>query len=334
MYTMEERKKSMKRNVCAMLAGFCMDMLFGDPSALPHPICWIGGLIAKTEKILRKYLPKTEKAEKCGGIFLIFVILLVSLTIPAIFLYFIGFFGILPVFLLETIICWYMLATKSLKKESMAVYKKLKQNDLKGARKAVSRIVGRDTQNLTKEGVTKAAVETVAENTTDGVVAPLFYMTMFGPLGGVFYKAVNTMDSMVGYKNEKYIYFGRYPAKLDDIINYIPARLSALFMILSAKLLGYHSKDSFKIWRRDGRNHASPNSAQTEAACAGALGIQLAGDAWYFGKKYKKPFIGDKKREIVSEDIQKANRLLYTTAMIAVFAFSVAGVLLGKKRID
>ncbi len=322
----------MKKNVFAMVAGFCLDMAFGDPAALPHPICWIGNLIEKTEKNIRNCIPSTKKAEKCGGFFLICVILLLSLSIPAIFLYFIGFLGAIPLFLAKAVICWYMLAAKSLKKESMAVYEALKQNHLKKARNAVSRIVGRDTQNLTREGVTKAAVETVAENTSDGVVAPLFYMTFFGALGGVFYKAVNTMDSMVGYKNEKYIHFGAYPAKLDDIVNYIPARLCAFFMMIGAGLLGYDSKESFRIWKRDKRNHASPNAAQTEAACAGALGIQLAGDAWYFGKKYEKPFIGDKKREIVPEDIKRANRLLYGTAILSVVAFSIVGMVLGNEK--
>lgn len=168
----------------------------------------------------------------------------------------------------------------------------------------------------------------MAENTSDGVIAPLFYMTFFGTLGGVFYKTVNTMDSMIGYKNDKYIHFGMCAAKLDDIVNYIPARLSAFFMCCAAYLLKYDGKNSFKIWMRDKRNHASPNSAQTESACAGALGVQLAGDAWYFGKRYQKPFIGDKKRNIEVEDIKRANQLLYTTAIIAVVVFSATAMLL------
>lgn len=316
----------MKKNVIVMLSGFCLDMFFGDPSGNIHPICGIGFLISKAEHILRNYFDKAEKEEKRAGMFLVVFVLTITLSITALLLLFVRFLAKWAVFFTEIILCWYMLAMKSLKKESMAVYTELNKNDLKSARKAVSRIVGRDTQNLTKEGVIKATVETIAENTSDGVVAPLFYMTFFGALGGVFYKTVNTMDSMVGYKNEKYIHFGKYVALLDDIVNYIPARLSAIFMCCAATLLKYDGKNSFKIWIRDKRKHASPNSAQTEAACAGALGIQLAGDAWYFGKKYQKPFIGDKKRNIEVEDIKRANKLLYGTSIIAITVFSAFAV--------
>ncbi len=318
----------MKKNVIVMLSGFCLDMLFGDPSNNVHPVCGIGFLISKTERILRNHFDKTKKEEKKAGMFLVTIVLTITLSITALLLFLMKSLGKWAVFFMETVLCWYMLAMKSLKKESMSVYAELKKGDLKSARKAVSRIVGRDTQNLTKEGVIKATVETVAENTSDGVIAPLFYMTFFGALGGVFYKTVNTMDSMIAYKNEKYIYFGRWAAILDDIVNYIPARLSAIFMCCAATLLRYDSKNSFKIWIRDKTKHTSPNSAQTEAACAGALGIQLAGDAWYFGKKYKKPFIGDKKRNIEIEDIKRANKLLYGTSVIAITIFSIFAVLL------
>ena len=318
----------MKKNIFVILTAFFMDMALGDTSNAFHPICYIGTLIAKTEKILRKYSNETETQQKRAGLYLVVIVLAVTMALCSLLLYFVKHLGKGAFFVTETIICWYMLAMKSLKKESIAVYEELKKNDLKSARKAVSRIVGRDTQNLTEEGIIKAAVETVAENTSDGVIAPLFYMTFFGTLGGVFYKTVNTMDSMVGYKNDKYIYFGKCAAKLDDIVNYIPARLSAFFMCCAAYLLGYDGKNSFKIWIRDKRKHASPNSAQTEAACAGALGIQLAGDAWYFGKKYKKPLIGDKKRKVIIEDIKRANHLLYTSAMIATMVFSVTAILL------
>ena len=213
-----------------------------------------------------------------------------------------------------TLFCYWMLAAKSLKDESMKVYKELKKEDLKAARYAVSMIVGRDTQRLTAEGVTKAAVETVAENASDGVMAPLLYLAIGGPVLGVFYKAVNTMDSMVGYKNEKYLYFGRFAAKVDDVLNYIPARLSALFMVAAAGLTGLSAKNAWKIFKRDRYNHASPNSAQTEAAMAGALGVQLAGDAYYFGTLYKKKTIGDALRPVECEDIRRANRLMYASA--------------------
>ena len=179
-------------------------------------------------------------------------------------------------------------------------------------------IVGRDTQNLTKEGVAKAAIETVAENTSDGVIAPMLYTALGGPVLGFLYKAVNTMDSMVGYKNDRYLHFGRAAAKLDDVVNFLPARISALLMIGAAFLSGksYNGRQAWCIWHRDSRKHASPNSAQTESVCAGALGIQLAGDASYFGKVVKKPYIGDPKRQVEYEDIRRANRLMNRTAWI------------------
>ena len=203
-----------------------------------------------------------------------------------------------------------------MKTESMKVYKQLSEHDLCGARKAVSMIVGRDTECLDEEGVAKAAIETVAENASDGVIAPMLYLALFGPVGGFFYKAVNTMDSMVGYKNDRYHAFGTAAAMLDDVVNFIPARISAMLMILSCCFLGneFDQKNAMKIFKRDRYQHASPNSAQTEAACAGALGIRLAGDASYFGRIVKKPYIGDPLRAVETEDIRRANRLLYGMA--------------------
>lgn len=224
---------------------------------------------------------------------------------------------------IETFFCYQMLAVKSLKQESMRVFEELEKGDLKGARYAVSMIVGRDTQSLDEVGVTKAAVETVAENTSDGIIAPLFYMAIGGPVLMFFYKGVNTMDSMVGYKNEKYLNFGRYAAKLDDILNYIPARISAWLMIAGAKLCGFDSKNAVKIFKRDRYNHASPNSAQTEAVMAGALDIQLAGNAYYFGKLCEKPTIGDAIRPVEKEDIPRANQLLYVSAALGTGIFAV-----------
>ena len=219
---------------------------------------------------------------------------------------------------LESFWCYQILATKSLKVESDRVYIALKDKGLEAGRKAVSMIVGRDTQNLTEEGVTKAAVETVAENTSDGVIAPLFYMLIGGAVLGFAYKAINTMDSMVGYKNDRYQWFGTAAAKLDDVVNFFPARISAYLMILSAFVGGsaYDGKRAFQIHRRDRRKHASPNSAQTESACAGALGIRLAGDASYFGKVVKKPYIGDAVRKVEFEDIKRINHLMYLTAWL------------------
>ena len=211
-----------------------------------------------------------------------------------------------------------ILAAKCLKTESMKVYTCLKENDLVKARRAVSMIVGRDTAVLDAEGVAKAAIETVAENTSDGVIAPMLYTALGGPVLGFAYKAVNTMDSMVGYKNDKYMYFGRAAAKLDDVVNYIPSRISAGLMILSAFAGGgaYSGKRAWMIYRRDRRKHASPNSAQTESVCAGALGIRLAGNASYFGKIVEKPYIGDPVRKVSFEDIRRANDLMYRTAIL------------------
>ena len=226
--------------------------------------------------------------------------------------------------IIESFWCYQILATKSLKVESDRVYTALKTEGLEAGRKAVSMIVGRDTQNLTEEGVTKAAVETVAENTSDGIIAPLCYMLVGGAVLGFAYKAVNTMDSMVGYKNEKYQYFGTAAAKLDDIVNYVPARISAVLMILAAYISGMDGKNAAKIFKRDRYNHKSPNSAQTEAVMAGALDVQLAGDAWYFGVLHKKPTIGDPVREIETEDIRRSHTLLYATSVLSL----VAGILL------
>ena len=218
----------------------------------------------------------------------------------------------------ETIMTYQILAVKCLKVESMKVYQSLTKEGIEEARKAVAMIVGRDTAVLDGTGVAKAAIETVAENSSDGVIAPMLYTALGGPVLGFLYKAVNTMDSMIGYKNEKYLNFGRTAAKLDDVCNYLPSRISAYLMIAAAYLGGsdFSGKGAYRIYKRDRRNHASPNSAQTESVCAGALGIQLAGDAVYFGKVVKKPHIGDDTRPVEYEDIRRANRLMYLTAWL------------------
>ncbi|HIU67889.1 MAG TPA: cobalamin biosynthesis protein CobD [Candidatus Caccomorpha excrementavium] len=259
------------------------------------------------------------------------VILIVGITVSAALLA-LWIAGLVhPVWRLcvESIMCYQMLAAKSLRDESMKVYDALQEGDILKARKAVSMIVGRDTDRLDSEGIAKAAVETVAENTSDGVIAPMFYMAFFGAAGGFVYKAVNTMDSMIGYKNETYLYFGRAAAKFDDIVNYIPARISALLMIGAAYLSGADGRGAVRIWKRDRRNHASPNSAQTEAVCAGALGVRLAGDAWYFGTLYKKKTIGDPVRNVVPEDIRRANRLMYLTSLLGMIPAAAVRLLIG-----
>ena len=297
-----------------ILLGFILDTIIGDPYKLPHPIRWIGSFISILEKLCRK-IAKSNTMLMILGAILVFIVVFVSGGITLLVLK-LASFNKYAYLIVSSVICYYMLAGKSLKTESMKVYKAFENNDTEGARKAVSMIVGRDTQSLTKEGIIKAAVETVAENSSDGVVAPLIYMLIFGPVGGVVYKAVNTMDSMIGYVEEKYFYIGKFAAKLDDVLNYIPARISGILVIISAFILRYDYKNAFRIFKRYRRKHASPNSAQTESAMAGALGVQLAGDATYFGVVHKKPYIGDKKREIENEDIKRANDIMYTMTII------------------
>lgn len=256
------------------------------------------------------------KHERTAGVILSVIVLSVSTALPAVLLlvcyrlhFWLGIVG-------ESAMCYYLLAARCLRDESMKVYRALAAGDTEGARRAVSMIVGRDTDALAAEGITKAAVETVAENTSDGVTAPMFYIMLGGAAAGFFYKAANTMDSMLGYKNERYLRFGCFSAKLDDALNYLPSRLTALLMILSAYLSGMDGGNAYRIWRRDRLNHASPNSAQTEAVCAGALGVMLAGDAVYFGKLVKKQTIGDDLRRVTPEDIPAANRLMYVTSVL------------------
>ena len=384
----------MKYHMIAFFAGFCLDMLFGDPYWLPHPIRLIGSLISSLERMLigakgsrkeeknlhrveeavveklgrkeegreeqkteqtRKERQKTEqgteqtateqtateeqkakqtikKEQRMGrqeerrskensekfrkGIILAVIVPVMSALMSAMIL--LIAYKLHPILgvMIEAIMTYQILAAKCLKVESMKVYKSLKEEGLAAARKAVSMIVGRDTQVLDETGVAKAAIETVAENTSDGVIAPMLYTALGGPVFGFVYKAINTMDSMVGYKNDRYLYFGRAAAKLDDAANYLPARICAFLMIGCAFIGGkeFDGRRAFRIYKRDNRKHASPNSAQTEAVCAGALGIQLAGDASYFGKVVKKPYIGDPVRAVEFEDICRVNKLMYLTA--------------------
>ena len=303
----------MLMSLAACAAGLLLDLLFGDPVWLYHPVRLIGNWISWAERQLRKVCGSHLMA--AGGVLWVMTALMVFL-IPFALLALAGWLHPALRFLLETFWCFQILAARSLSSESRKVYEKLKESDLPGARRAVSMIVGRDTEKLTEEGVTKAAVETVAENTSDGVTAPLIYMMIGGAPLGFLYKAVNTMDSMLGYKNDRYLYFGRIPAKMDDIFNYIPARITGLLMTAAAFLTGLDGKNAWKIYRRDRRKHASPNAAQTESVCAGALGVQLAGDAVYFGKVYKKEFIGDALRRIEPEDIQRTGRLMYAAELL------------------
>lgn len=308
-------------HLLALVLGFCIDLIFGDPHSIPHPVVLIGRLISATEKLVRKIFPKTVRGENVAGGVLWLLVVLISTAVPLGILY-LGY-KISPWLglALESIMCWQILATKSLKVESMKVYTALKAGDPAEYRRAVSMIVGRDTAALDDKAVARAAVETVAENTSDGIIAPMLYLAIGGAPLGFFYKAVNTMDSMLGYVEMPYKNIGLVPAKMDDFFNFLPARLSALLMLLAGWLEGLDIRRGWRIWRRDRRNHASPNSAQTESVCAGLLGLRLAGDAYYHGVLHKKPYIGDPVREIEYEDIPRACSLLYGTAMVSLVLF-------------
>ncbi len=285
-----------------------------------------GTLISKLEKFTRNHFKNLRR----GGVFLGGATLILSTGIPFLILFLSYKLNTILGIVVESIFCYYLIAPKCLRDESMKVYRAIKENDTEKARKAVSMIVGRDTKCLDESGIIRAAVETVAENTSDGVTAPIMYMSLGGAVFGFFYKAVNTMDSMIGYKNPKYADLGRFAARLDDVMNYIPSRLTALVMIVSAHILGMNGRNAYKIWKRDRRKHASPNSAQTESVCAGALDIRLAGDAYYFGKLYKKEYIGDDSRPVENEDIRRANRLMYCTSVIVLlFSVLIRGLIFG-----
>lgn len=301
----------------ALLLGFALDLLFGDPPWLPHPVRLIGWLIAETETFLRGHCGKNERALRRAGVATVLVVLVLSTAVPVLILWVAGAVSPYLRIALETLMCYQILATRALKDESMKVHAQLCKEDLPAARAAVDMIVGRDTAELSAAQVAKAAVETVAENTSDGVVAPLLFLAIGGAPLGFCYKAVNTMDSMLGYKNDVYLHFGRFAARLDDFVNYIPARLSAWFMVAAAFLLRFDGGAAWRIFLRDRYNHASPNSAQTESVCAGALSIQLAGDASYFGVVHHKPTIGDDIRPVENGDIISANRLMYGAAVLA-----------------
>ncbi len=308
----------------AVTTGFFLDLLFGDPPPIPHPVVIMGKLISVLEKLLRRCFPKTPRGEFFAGLILAIFLPAAAFAFCDILLRLLGAIHPLARLALESFWCFQILAVKSLRDAGMEVYSALKLGDLQDARRKVSYIVGRDTQSLNEVGVTKAAVETVAENTSDGCIAPLLFLFLGGAPLGMLYKAINTMDSMIGYQNDRYLHFGTAAARLDDAANFIPARLAGLLMVAVSPVLGFDGAGAWRIFRRDRNNHKSPNSAHTEAACAGALGIQLAGDARYFGKTVSKPTIGDPIRPVVPEDIPSANKLLYgTTALCFVLCFLV-----------
>ena len=308
--------------MAAIIAGFILDLIFGDPHWLPHPICLIGNLIGFIERNLRPRLEPNKGALLLGGALMVIIVLVISFVVPMAILLAAGMVSPWLAFALETLMCYQIFATKCLRDESMKVYTALNNHDLADARVKLSWIVGRDTQNLDEEEITKGAVETVAENTADGIIAPMFYMFLGGVPLAFLYKGINTMDSMVGYKNDKFLYFGRCAAKLDDLANLLPARITGLVMIGAAFVLGLDGKNAWKIFWRDRYNHLSPNSAMTESVTAGALNIQLGGDHFYFGKLVHKDTIGDDIRPVCPEDIVKTNRLLYMTAVLCLVLFS------------
>ena len=311
----------------AIAAGCILDLLFGDPAGRFHPVCFIGKLISALDKKLYR-ASDTDRRKQSKGVCLTVSVTLITVLVTA------GVLGLalaadsalggkaaggLLYLITASLLCDSTLAVRDLRKESMQVALALRKG-LPEARKALSCIVGRDTENLGEDAVIRAAVETVAENTTDGVVAPLFFLFLGGPAAAMAYKAVNTMDSMIGYKNERYLHFGRAAARLDDVLNFIPARIAALLWIMAAGLCREDRKGAWRIWRRDRYKHESPNSAQTESACAGSLQVALAGDASYFGKLKRKPVIGDPVREITPDDIRRANRMMTVTSVLTLAA--------------
>lgn len=320
----------MQLTVLAVVLGFVLDLTLGDPywlcKIISHPIIIIGKLVNLLETVIRQVFPEGKISLRIAGGLL--VLLVISITGCVSFIVLQLLYGVHTIlgFVVETFLCYQIFAVKSLKDESMKVYTAESLND---RRKQLSYIVGRDTQELDETGVVKATVETIAENTTDGVIAPMIYMLLGGGVFGLIYKAINTMDSMIGYKNEKYLYFGTIGAKLDDIANLLPARVTAFMMMLAGGILKFDIKNGYKIFIRDRYNHKSPNSAQTESVMAGLLGVQLAGDAYYFGELYEKPTIGDSLRPIENEDIKVANAIMYTTSIISMVVFAVIiGVIL------
>lgn len=327
-------------HIFAFIAGFVLDLLIGDPHFIPHPVRLIGSLISFCDKRLNCDAGYNISEKKLNlikykrGMLLAFTVIFATFTMSVIIIVAAYSINLYAGVIAEAVMTWQILATKCLRVESMRVYDALRTDGVDAGRRAVSMIVGRDTSVLDAAGVTRAAVETIAENTSDGVIAPMLYTAIGGPVLGFVYKAVNTMDSMLGYKNDKYMYFGRFAARLDDVVNFIPARISAYLMIAAAFIGGrqFDGKNAYHIFKRDRFNHASPNSAQTESVCAGALRVQLAGDAVYFGKLVKKKYIGDGLREIEYEDIKRANRLMYITAffceLLSVAVMSLVLILL------
>lgn len=317
------RGKHYMMTMAAIVCGFILDVIFGDPLWLPHPICLIGNLIGFLEKKLRKIAGENSSNLLVAGFLLVAIVLVLSFAITYYILDFAKSFNPWLAFIIETIMFYQIFAIKSLKEESEKVYDKLVNSTIEKARVQLSWIVGRDTAELSKDEVTKGTIETIAENTADGVIAPMFFMFIGGAPLAFLYKGINTMDSMVGYKNDKFLYFGRCAAKLDDLANFIPARITAVLMIMATFILKYNYKNAIKIFLRDRYKHLSPNSAQTESVVAGALGITLGGGHYYFGKFVPKEIMGDNLNKVSTEDIKKTNKIMYLSATIGLVIFVI-----------
>ena len=332
-------------------AAFLLDLIVGDPQWLPHPVRLIGKLIAACDRLLNgahrasretEGTHKTEGQEASAGTGSIYawrrfcgllcVLIVLGVTGGVTFGLIVLFDLIHPLagLILRLVLSTYTLAARSLAAAAGAVAKALATGDLQQARRAVSMIVGRDTDRLKEDGVAKAAIESVAESTADGVVSPLFYLALFGPVGAMVFKAVSTMDSMIGYRSETYRDFGACAARLDDVLNFIPARIAALCMVAAAFFSGADGRGAFRVWKKDRKKHASPNAGQTESVCAGALGLQLNGDAFYGGVLVHKPALGNEKKTAEAADIGRANRLMLVTGLLSLVLFfaAAAGALL------
>jgi len=295
--------------ILALMIGFVLDLLLGDPEWLYHPVCIIGKYISFMEKKLRKRGGNLRKS----AVFLTASTVLLTMAVVAVLMWLLSLIGRIPLLIGMSLLNWMGIAVTCMAKEARGVAKALDKG-VDAGRTQVARIVGRDTQSLNEEEIIKATIETVAENTTDGVISPLFYAAIGGPVLLWGFKAASTLDSMVGYLDEKYRDIGWSSAKLDDVLNYLPARITALLMCLAAFFTGMDGKNAWRIVRRDHANHKSPNCAWSEAAAAGAMHIQLGGTHDYFGKPIEKPTIGDADRPAQREDIGKVNRLLYVTS--------------------
>ena len=307
--------------IWAAIGGFALDLLLGDPRWMPHPVVLMGRCISFLEKGLRRLFSPSHRGELMAGGVLAALLPLATLALTGGALWLCGEIHPGLRFGLEVLWCWQALAARGLWDESRNVWRQLSCGTLEDGQRAVGRIVGRDTRRLDEPGVIRAAVETVAENCSDGVIAPLFYMLIGGAPLAMTYKAINTMDSMVGYRNDRYLFFGRAAARLDDGANLIPSRVGGLLLVLAAGLTGHSAGGAWRIWRRDRRKHTSPNSAQTESAMAGALGVRLAGPTWYFGRLCEKPWIGDGLRPVEREDILRAGRMMYAASALGLLLF-------------